>query len=306
MDITNGAPESLAASERAKERFVVDLDFAKEKGVPISDNLKQESKRFLKYCAEEEESFMRLAGIDIGSRTIELVVIENGRIVESRQTDTGFDPMSEAKALLDGVHFNRITATGYGRNLFEISFDAPTVTEIKAHARGAWAFFPGVRTVLDIGGQDSKAISMNENGKVRKFEMNDRCAAGTGKFLEIMARTLGFDVEDFGREALLAEKDVPISSMCTVFAESEVTSLIAKGQNRREIARGLHTSVIRRAAGMISRVSAEGDIVFTGGVAKNPGMRALLEEKLGRRILIPDDPQSVGALGAALLDAESL
>lgn len=160
-------------------------------------------------------------------------------------------------------------------------------------------------TVLDIGGQDSKAMALFENGKVKKFEMNDRCAAGTGKFLEVMARTLGFEIDAFGREALLAEKDLSISSMCTVFAESEVTSLIAKGQSTREIARGLHISVVRRAAAMIHRVSADGDIVFTGGVAKNPCMVALLGEKLGRTILVPDDPQLVGALGAALLAGEN-
>jgi predicted CoA-substrate-specific enzyme activase len=248
---------------------------------------------------------MRFAGIDIGSRTIELVVVdEAGNIACSRQADSGFDPIEETRKLIDGIAYDRIMATGYGRNLFEIAFDAPTVTEIKAHARGARAFFPDVRTVLDIGGQDSKAISLLDNGRVKKFEMNDRCAAGTGKFLEIMARTLGFAIEDFGREALLAAKDLNISSMCTVFAESEVTSLIARGQNRREIARGLHTSVIRRAAGMINRVSSEGNIVFTGGVAKNPCMRALLEDKLGRRILSPQNPQLVGALGAALLAGE--
>ncbi len=249
---------------------------------------------------------MRFAGIDIGSRTIEVVVVdETGKLVHSLQADTGFDPISGACKLLDGVRYDRIMATGYGRNLFEISFDAPTVTEIKAHARGARAFFSDARTVLDIGGQDSKAIALFENGRVKKFEMNDRCAAGTGKFLEIMARSLGFEIEAFGREALQAEKDLNISSMCTVFAESEVTSLIAKGQDRREIARGLHSSVIRRAAGMIGRVSSHGEIVFTGGVAKNPCMHVLLQEKLGRRILIPDNPQSVGALGAALLAAET-
>ena len=244
----------------------------------------------------------RFAGIDIGSRTIELVVVdEAGEIKASLQSDTGFDPMTEAKKLVNGVLFDRMMATGYGRNLFEIAFEAPTVTEIKAHARGARTFFPETRTVLDIGGQDSKAISLFENGKVKKFEMNDRCAAGTGKFLEIMAKTLGYDIEEFGREALLAENDLNISSMCTVFAESEVTSLIAKGNNRREIARGLHDSVIRRAAGMINRVSSEGDIVFTGGVAQNPCMVAFLAEKLGRRVLIPENPQFIGALGAALL-----
>jgi predicted CoA-substrate-specific enzyme activase len=235
-----------------------------------------------------------------------VVVDEVGQIKASFQADTGFDPITEAKKLVDGVSFDRIMATGYGRNLFEISFDAPTVTEIKAHAKGARTFFPDTRTVLDIGGQDSKAISLTENGKVKKFEMNDRCAAGTGKFLEIMAKTLGYDIEEFGRAALLAENDLNISSMCTVFAESEVTSLIAKGNSRREIARGLHTSVIRRAAGMINRVSSEGDIVFTGGVANNPCMVAFLADKLDRRVLIPDNPQFIGALGAALLLHESL
>jgi predicted CoA-substrate-specific enzyme activase len=248
---------------------------------------------------------MRFAGIDIGSRTIKVVVVdETGEIISSLQADSGFDPIAEAKKLIDKIRYASIMATGYGRNLFEISFDAQTVTEIKAHAKGARVYFPDALTVLDIGGQDSKAISLFETGRVKKFEMNDRCAAGTGKFLEIMAKTLGFNLENFGREALMAEKDLNISSMCTVFAESEVTSLIARGQSRREIARGLHVSVIRRAAGMINRVSVDGDIVFTGGVAKNPCMQTLLQQKLGRTVLVPQDPQMVGALGAALLAAE--
>ncbi len=250
---------------------------------------------------------MRFAGIDIGSRTIEVVVVdEAGEIIASLQADTGFDPIAEANKLINRVRYDRIMATGYGRSLFEIAFDAPTITEIKAHVVGARAFFPDAQTVLDIGGQDSKAIALSKNGKVKKFEMNDRCAAGTGKFLEIMAKTLGFDIEAFGREALLAEKDLNISSMCTVFAESEVTSLIAKGADRRSIARGLHTSAIRRAAGMINRVSADGNIVFTGGVAKNPCMCQLLSEKLGQDVQVPDDPQMIGALGAALLAVESM
>jgi predicted CoA-substrate-specific enzyme activase len=245
------------------------------------------------------------AGIDIGSRTIEIVAVNtDGAIVDTFKADTGFDPMTEAKTLLKNLRYERIMATGYGRNLFEIAFDAPTVTEIKAHARGAAQIFPEARTILDIGGQDSKAIALFDTGKVKKFEMNDRCAAGTGKFLEIMARSLGFAIEDFGPEALLAESELEISSMCTVFAESEVTSLIAKGKGRREIARGLHASVIRRAAGMISRVSAEGDIVFTGGVAQNLCMTTLLAERLGRRVLIPEHPQFMGAFGAALLAKE--
>jgi len=248
----------------------------------------------------------RFAGIDIGSRTIELVVVDStGGITHRLKTDTGFDPMSDTKRLLNGIECDRILATGYGRNLLEIAFEAPTVTEIKAHARGARALFPEARSVLDIGGQDSKAIALFDNGKVKKFEMNDRCAAGTGKFLEIMARTLGFEIDAFGDEALLAEKEVTISSMCTVFAESEVTSLIAKGQDRRQIALGLHASVVRRVAAMIQRVSPEGDIVFTGGVAKNPCLRVLLAKRLGRNVLYHEHSQFAGALGGALLAMES-
>lgn len=249
---------------------------------------------------------MRYAGIDIGSRTVELVVVDAaGEIETSRQTDTGFDPLAAARELMTGVAYDRILATGYGRNLFEIAFDAPTATEIKAHARGARACFADAEAVLDIGGQDSKAIALFPDGRVKKFEMNDRCAAGTGKFLEIMARSLGFDIDEFGPEALRAETELTVSSMCTVFAESEVTSLIARGENRRDIARGLHASVVRRAAGMIHRVSAAESIVFTGGVAKNPAMGTFLRKKLGRTVWIPDDPQRIGALGAALLAMES-
>jgi predicted CoA-substrate-specific enzyme activase len=244
----------------------------------------------------------RFAGIDIGSRSIKLVVVDNeGTIVLSRQCDTGFDPLAAARDILADVTFDAIIATGYGRNLFEIAWDAPTVTEIKAHGRGAWELFPAARAVVDIGGQDSKAIALDGNGRVSKFEMNDRCAAGTGKFMEIMAKSLGCAIEDFGAQALSAERDVAISSMCTVFAESEVTSLIARGQDRREIARGLHHSVARRVAAMINRVAPNGDLVFSGGVARNSCMRHCLATILGRTILLPEQPQLVGALGAALL-----
>jgi len=247
---------------------------------------------------------MRCAGIDIGSRTIELVVLRNGEIIESRQADSGFDPLTRAKELLMGVGHDHIMATGYGRHLFELSFDAPTVTEIKAYGVGARMLFPNVGTILDIGGQDSKAIALNEKGKIIKFEMNDRCAAGTGKFLEIMAHALGFGLDEFGTEALMATKDLRINSMCAVFAESEVTSLVAKGENRREIALGLHRSVVRRAVGMLKRVSCNGNILFAGGVAKNSCMCNLLQEAIEQRIIVPGDPQVVGALGAACLAGE--
>jgi len=245
---------------------------------------------------------MKCAGIDIGSRTIEIVMVVDGQIIECRQTDTKFDPIAQAKKVLKGLEYDCIMATGYGRSLFEIAFEnTRTITEIKAHARGVLSFFRDAGTILDIGGQDSKAISLNEKGRVKKFEMNDRCAAGTGKFLEIMAKNLGFSIDGFGPAAMETEKDLGINSMCTVFAESEVTSLIARGADRKEIARGLHISVVKRAAAMISRVSSTGPIVFSGGVAKNPCIRELITQKLGRKVLIPEDPQMMGALGAALI-----
>jgi predicted CoA-substrate-specific enzyme activase len=247
---------------------------------------------------------MRCAGIDIGSRSIEVVVMEEGRTVETRQSDSGFDPLKEALKLLDGAKHDRMMATGYGRHLLEVALDAPTVTEIKAYAAGAKALFPEVRMILDIGGQDSKAIALNQDGKVLKFEMNDRCAAGTGKFLEIMARTLGFTLDEFGPEALKGEKEIQISSMCTVFAESEVTSLLAGGAGRHDIALALHHSVARRAEGMVKRVSTQQPMVFAGGVARNSCMQHLIGEALGMEILVPRNPQVVGAFGAALLCEE--
>ncbi len=245
--------------------------------------------------------YPRCAGIDIGSRSIEVVVVEGGRVIESRQTDTGYDPISQAKTILEGLSYDRIMATGYGRALFEIAFEAPTVTEIKAYALGVRSVFPDARTILDIGGQDSKAIALTEDGRVAKFEMNDRCAAGTGKFLEIMARSLGYSLSEFGLEALKASKPIQINSMCTVFAESEVTSLVAKGENRRDIAMGLHRSVVRRAVSMLKRVSAAQPLIFAGGVALNPCMIKLLEEAMDSPVSVPAQPQMMGALGAAFL-----
>jgi len=244
---------------------------------------------------------MLCAGIDIGPRSIEVFLMENGTIVETRQGASGFDPLKEAMRLLDGLRPDRLMATGYGRHLLEVALDAPTVTEIKAYATGGSFLFPEVKTILDIGGQDSKAIALNGSGRVLKFEMNDRCAAGTGKFLEIMAQTLGYGLDQFGIEALEATKEMQISSMCTVFAESEVTSLLAKGENRRDIALGLHRSVVRRAVSMLKRIAVKEPILFAGGVARNPCMRHLLEEVLGLDVLVPENPHMVGALGAALM-----
>ncbi|THB81750.1 MAG: 3-hydroxyacyl-ACP dehydratase [Desulfobacteraceae bacterium] len=245
------------------------------------------------------------AGIDIGSRSIECVLIENGLIKAARKTDTGYDPMSQAKKLIADLSFDSILATGYGRNLFELEYDSKTVTEIKAHAKGARFSFPEALTILDIGGQDSKVIRLDITGKVVRFEMNDRCAAGTGKFLEIMAQALGFSMDTFGTAAKNAQKSLGISSMCTVFAESEVTSLLARGENPEEIAKGLHQSVVKRAAAMLNRVSPEGPVVFTGGVAKNTCIVKFLEQTIHREVWVPESPEMNGAIGAALIAGEN-
>jgi len=244
---------------------------------------------------------MKYGGIDIGSRTIELVILESGKIIKKNQTNTGYDPVRAASKLLDGQHYDCMMATGYGREIFQLAYGSQTVTEIKAYARGVKELYPYAQTILDIGGQDSKAISLLQNGKINKFEMNDRCAAGTGKFLEVMANALEFPIEQFGEEALKTSKDLKINSMCTVFAESEVTSLIAKGHNRYEIARGLHASVVRRSVSMLKRISISGEIIFAGGVANNACIRHLLGDALNQDINVPDEPQFVGAFGAALL-----
>jgi len=239
------------------------------------------------------------AGIDIGSRTIKLVVLEDHKIIAYRIIDTGIDPLANSKKILDEHKFDKIIATGYGRYLAQKQFGFPVVTEIKAYAQGAHFLFPNCRTVIDIGGQDSKIIRVNQ-GKVEDFEMNDRCAAGTGRFLEVMATTLGFTIDQFGEQACEARKPVTINSMCTVFAESEVISLISHGENVHNIALGLHESIINRILGMIGRIGFEDDVVFAGGVAKNQCMRKLLAKRLKKELFIPEEPQITGALGAAL------
>jgi activator of 2-hydroxyglutaryl-CoA dehydratase len=207
------------------------------------------------------------AGLDIGSRTIALVVWDGARIVRAEVVDTGTDPLNNARSLLAGEHFARLVATGYGRHLAaERALADEVISEIKAYAIGAFHLFPDVGTVLDIGGQDSKVIRVGPRGQVLRFEMNDRCAAGTGRFLENMARTLGLAVEQFGPHAL----------------------------------EGLHQAIVDRVGSMIRRVGVQERFVFAGGVAHNPCLQTLFAEALNVPLSVPDDPQTVGALGAAL------
>jgi predicted CoA-substrate-specific enzyme activase len=202
--------------------------------------------------------------------------------------------------LLGQQEYDVLVATGYGRYLAKTRLRCPVVTEIKAYAKGAEFTFPGCRTILDIGGQDSKIIRVN-TGKVEDFEMNDRCAAGTGKFLEVMATTLGYTIDEFGTEALKANSTATINSMCTVFSESEVVSLIARGENPQSIACGVHQSIVNRIISLMGRVGFEEPIVFGGGVAKNDCMISLLAQRLACELLVSEEPQIIGAIGAALV-----
>ncbi len=243
---------------------------------------------------------MSALGIDVGSRYIKAVLLEGGEWVKSGKAETSFDPLGKCREILRDMPADRVVATGYGRHLLEIHADTRAITEIKAFARGARAVFPNCRTIIDIGGQDTKVIALNEQGKVWKFEMNDRCAAGTGKFLEIMAKSLSFSLEEFGPQALTAHAEIQLSSMCTVFAESEVISLSAKGVAREEIAMAIHRAIISRVTAMAKRVPLLDEVIFAGGCAYNPCLRGLLERTLERSIHVGPVPEMTGALGAAL------
>jgi predicted CoA-substrate-specific enzyme activase len=252
------------------------------------------------------EFSMAVCGIDVGSRTIKVVDLDadTKRILDFRKVETTYTPIDQCMKILNGLSAERIVATGYGRKLLQDQVRSESVTEILAHALGARHLFPGCRSVLDIGGQDTKAISLDSTGRIAKFEMNDRCAAGTGKFLEFMAASFQIPIERFGDFASEGQPGLAISSMCTVFAESEATSLMARGHRPQDIARALHLSVVKRSLSMLKRVSPEGPLVFSGGVALNRCVKELIEQEIKSRILVASEPDMVGALGAALYAAQ--
>ncbi len=250
------------------------------------------------------------AGIDVGSLSTEALIIhgDHGETAGYGILYTGANSTDAAEAALE-LAMNQakivrksikcIVATGYGR--VSIPFADKKVTEITCHAVGACHLFPDTETVIDIGGQDSKVIRVGQWGKVLDFTMNDKCAAGTGRFLEVMAEKLQVPLEAMGRLSQEAKEEVSISSVCTVFAESEVVSLVARNRPREEIIRGLHRAIVNRVWSMAKSIGIQGAVTMSGGVAKNIGVVGLLEEKLGREIHLPPEPQIVGALGAALL-----
>ncbi|MDY2944216.1 MAG: acyl-CoA dehydratase activase [Lachnospiraceae bacterium] len=261
-----------------------------------------------------------VCGIDSGSTSTNAVIMnENRQILAEVILRTGAKSGVSADKALAGAlaaageklgrilareDLRAIVSTGYGR--VSIPFADRNVTEISCHARGARYFDPNVRTILDIGGQDSKAIRLDADGNVADFVMNDKCAAGTGRFLEAMARTLEVGIDDLGPISMESKENVEISSMCTVFAESEVISLIAQNKEKADIARGVHNAIAGKAVSLMKRVGMEPEYMMTGGVARNPGVVRAIEERIGAKLFICDVPDIVGAVGAALCALDSL
>lgn len=239
-------------------------------------------------------------GIDLGSRAIKMAVFRDGVLVEKEVVESSFEPHKQAAAMVSRYTSPLVVATGYGRHLAQKHFAQKVITEIKAHAQGARYCTPGCRTILDVGGQDSKVITLDADGRVTQFQMNDKCAAGTGRFLEIMAGSLGFSLAEFSAAARGATQDIPINSMCAVFAESEVVSLRNRGYSAADIARAIHLAIVERLSSMLERIGLLDDVVFTGGVANNRLLIDMLAEKLGRSVIAPEQPEIVGAIGAAL------
>ncbi|WP_446011666.1 acyl-CoA dehydratase activase [Candidatus Electrothrix sp.] len=244
-------------------------------------------------------------GVDLGSRTVKMAVWDGERLLEHRIIESGFEPHRQAEKMIAGFRPAKVVATGYGRHLAAEHFADQVITEIKTHALGVRHHLPDCTTIVDVGGQDSKVISLNAQGKVAHFQMNDKCAAGTGRFLEIMAASLAYSLKEFGQAALATEQEVQINSMCTVFAESEVISLKNRGVPREQIARAVHSSVVTRLIAMLSRIGYGETVAFSGGVANNPCMVQMLQERLGdTQVQVPQFPDITGAFGAALAAAD--
>lgn len=248
-------------------------------------------------------------GLDIGSATAKAVLVDEegrklafsvrptgGRLVQSAE-DVKKEVLTNAGVSEDLV--KAIITTGYGRDI--VQNKTKSLTEITCHAKGAYVTMPGIRFVIDVGGQDSKAILLEPDGQVGRFEMNDKCAAGTGRFLEVMARTLGIHLDEMGNMAVRAEKCSKISSTCTVFAESEVISLLAQGEEIPAVVSGLCRAIAERVYGLVSRVGVMPPIMMTGGVAKNKGVVNWLSKILNHELIIPQEPQIIGALGACMI-----
>jgi predicted CoA-substrate-specific enzyme activase len=254
---------------------------------------------------------MYYAGIDIGSSTSKAVILKENEIIASNVIDTGPDSRNSANEAINSVlditglgmeDLKSIVATGYGR--VNVAFANGVKTEIACHAKGVHSIFPNARTVLDMGGQDCKAIKIDESGNHVSFAMNDKCAAGTGRFLEIMSDLLKIPLDQIGPFSLQATEDTRISNICTVFAKSEASRHLRRGVPKENILGGLHMATSERVISILKRVGIENDFVISGGIAKNSGVVKRIEKIIGMPAFISQNPQIIGALGAALYSQE--
>ena len=255
---------------------------------------------------------MIVAGCDVGSLSAKAVVVEDGRVVASHVIRARPLPRDSAREVMGDLmrsagispdSLDSCVGPGYGRN--SIEFADSVESEIACHAKGAWKIVPDARMVIDIGGQDAKAVRFDDRGDVVRYVYNDKCASGTGRFLEIMAEALDVRLEDMGAIAARAQDPVTLSNQCVVFAETEIISLINEGRDISDIISGLHTAMAHRVASLARSIELAGAVTMSGGVAKNPGMFAALQEALQVKIRpMAIDPQIVGALGAAVIAME--
>jgi predicted CoA-substrate-specific enzyme activase len=258
---------------------------------------------------------MTVAGIDVGSRSSKALIFQNGQIRGWKIIPTSTDSAESAESImklvlkdcslnLDDVSY--VVATGYGR--INVPFAQATVTELSCHAWGSYWFFPHVHTVLDMGGQDCKAIRCQDKGSLTNFIVNDKCAAGTGRYLERVASTLNLKLKEIGSLSLLpVHENLEINATCAVYAESDILRLKREGAHINDILAGVHDAIVKKICSLLEKLEVEKEFCITGGIAKNIGIVSRLEERLGLKILIPPEPQIIGALGAALFarDRES-
>ena len=255
---------------------------------------------------------MYFAGVDIGSTMTKVVLMDKaGNLLSFIKGPTGTEhrqlanevmrqALEQARLQIDDISY--IVATGYGR--LNVPFADRQITELSCHARGVSSLFPDARTAIDIGGQDAKCMKI-QDGRLVSFVMNDKCAAGTGRFLEVTAATLAIKLEDMGEISLKATENIQISNLCTIFAQQEVVALLSRGEKLENILAGLHDALASRVAALARRLGIERDLVLTGGVAKNIGMVKAMKESLGCEVLVPEEPLLTGALGAAILAKET-
>jgi predicted CoA-substrate-specific enzyme activase len=250
------------------------------------------------------------AGIDIGSTMTKAVILKDGVIAsvigptgpEQRRLANKVMEEALAKAALSFGGMTYIVSTGYGR--INVPFADKQVTEISCHAKGVSSLFPQARTIVDIGGQDSKAITIDQNGRVTNFIMNDKCAAGSGRFVEVIADTVGLKLDQMGDVSLQSTQPAPISNICTIWAQQEVASRLAEGTPIPDLIAGVHRSLADRVARMVKRLKLQKEVILTGGGGKNRGLVKALSEQLNCEILVPPEPLITGALGAAILGKE--